>query len=157
MPFFLTRCTALVSLLLMLLPVQVRALKARKSVAPAVATVAGSIEAAPLQTPIGTSSFWGCAGAGEPLPPNPDAAALLPLYKHLPFSFRGSRWSEEEQQRLRDGVLQLVQVRAPGCCGLGWPMGRGTCLHFCRHDYLVPNPPPPWSPLLSSSCIVCSF
>lgn len=144
---------------------QVRALRAKKSAAPAVAAVATAAQPAQLQAPIGTSWFWGAggggpgAGLGGPVPPNPDAADLRPLYEHLPFrwaagwaagwgvsafrasgglvaaawhqlvsprcaaaprprapcarvfpcSFRSARWSEEEQQKLRDGVVQLVQ------------------------------------------------
>ncbi|KAI7841291.1 hypothetical protein COHA_004910, partial [Chlorella ohadii] len=93
---------------------RVRALAAKKSAPPAVATVPLTSEAAQLQAPVGGSWFWGGgpvaggAGAGE-LPPNPDAQELRPLYQRLPFSFRNSRWSDEEQQKLRDGVVQLVQ------------------------------------------------
>ncbi|KAL4438039.1 hypothetical protein ABPG77_004260 [Micractinium sp. CCAP 211/92] len=97
---------------------QVRALHARKNAGPAIATVpvaSGDRPAADL--PIGTSQFWGTSGGGtagggpggQQLPPYPDADTLRPLFKYLPFSFRSGRWSEEEQQRLREGVLQLVQ------------------------------------------------
>ncbi|KAL4425581.1 hypothetical protein ABPG75_009597 [Micractinium tetrahymenae] len=96
---------------------QVRTLHARKNAGPAVATVPiASGDRPAVEMPIGTSHFWGAAAGaggggqgGQQPPPYPDAETLQPLFKYLPFSFRSGRWSEEEQQRLREGVLQLVQ------------------------------------------------
>jgi hypothetical protein len=117
-------------------PRQVRVLRAKKRAAPAVTSAGAGAASAEQAAPAGTSWYWGsyAAGhglaAGDDLPPNVDGAALQPLLSHLPFSFRYSRWSEEEQQRLRDGVLQLAQVRRrprPPAPGRSFP----------------PQPPPP--------------
>lgn len=112
-------------------------MKAKKREAPAVTTAgAGAAAAAEQPPPVGTSWYWGSyaaahgQAAAEEVPVNVDGAALQPLYHHLPFSFRQSRWSEEEQQRLRDGVLQLVQV--PPGTAWGWAcLDLSPCLRGC--------------------------
>ncbi len=41
----------------------------------------------------------------------PSLTGACSILGTVPCSFRNSRWSDEEQQKLRDGVVQLVQVQ----------------------------------------------
>lgn len=69
---------------------------------------------------------------GQPPPPHAEALELGPLAEALPLVFKRPGWTEDERQRLREGVLQLVQVRL-GCYAcvavvLSWWAGGGACV-----------------------------
>lgn len=60
---------------------------------------------------------------GQPPPPHAEALELGPLAEALPLVFKRPGWTEDERQRLREGVLQLVQVRPCGYMLCTWCWG----------------------------------
>jgi hypothetical protein len=58
---------------------------------------------------IGPSRFW---VADRRVPePNEDALKLAPAFHYLPHEFRDCPWSDEEHQRLRESLIQAVEVQ----------------------------------------------
>lgn len=68
--------------------------------------------AAGIPLPSTTSMFWQVDGL--PPPPHPEWAELAPVAAHLPHTFRRQPWTEDERAKLKEGVLQMVQVCVVG-------------------------------------------
>ena len=111
-----------------------------------------------------------CLPASRRLPPSPHGVPLPLSQPALPApawrSFRNSRWSEEEQQKLRDGVVQLVQVGCTAgptcwlrclavCPSAATPEPHRAAVPRCRH--LLPPACHPSQPLLLPSCTPGNF
>lgn len=56
----------------------------------------------------GPSRFW---VADRRVPePNEDALKVAPAFQYLPHAFADAPWTPQEHERLRDAVLQAIQV-----------------------------------------------
>lgn len=58
----------------------------------------------------GVSWFWSLPGA-PPIPLYPEHRDVASVTKHLPLVFQRTSWTENEQQSLKEGVLQMVQEK----------------------------------------------
>ena len=98
-----------------------------------------------LSQEVQPSSVW-TLDAQEP-PPYPGSEIAAQVHRYLPHSFQVAHWSAEDVSKLRDAVLQLVQVcRAE--MGTGDTevfaesifLFRPTCTHFYTCKLFVENP-----------------
>lgn len=80
-----------------------------------------------LSQEVQPSSVW-TLDAQEP-PPYPGSEIAAQVHRYLPHSFQVAHWSAEDVSKLRDAVLQLVQV-----CKA--EMGTGDLEEFAEHNFL---------------------